>query len=60
MVLHEIMTREVRNIKKEQNQKRDHSQLQTKQHQIYDDNSGTPVDFFIKIMVHKCSVLTIP
>ena len=33
LVLHEIMTREVRNVKKEQNQKRDHSWLKTKPQQ---------------------------
>ena len=43
MHLHEIMTREVRNVIKEQNQKRDHSWLQTKLLQKSDDSSGTPV-----------------
>ena len=43
LVLHEIMTREVRNVKKEQNQRRDHSRLQTKQQQKSDNSSGTQV-----------------
>ena len=33
LVLHEILPREIRNVKKEQNQNRDHSRLQTKQQQ---------------------------
>ena len=45
-VLHEIeiMTREVCNVKKEQNQKRDRSRQQTKQQQKSDNSSGTPVE----------------
>ena len=44
LVLHEIMTREVRKVKKEQNQKRDRSRQQTKQQQKSDNSSGTPVE----------------
>ena len=45
LVLHEVMTREVHNVKKERNQKKDHSRLQTKQQHKSDDSSGTPVGF---------------
>ena len=45
LVLHEVMTREVHNVKKERNQKRDLSRQQTKQQHKSDDSSGTPVGF---------------
>ena len=38
LVLHELMKREIPNVKKEQNHKRDHSWLQTKQQRKSDDN----------------------
>ena len=49
-VLHEteITTREVCNVKKEQNQKRDCSRLQTRQQQKSDDIYGTSVDKLTK------------
>ena len=51
-VLHEVMTREVCNVKKEQNQKRDRSWLQIKQQQKSDNSSGTQV----KIFKPKCLI----
>ena len=41
LFLFEIMTGEVRNVKKEQNQKRDHSRLQAKHQRKSDDSSVT-------------------
>ena len=66
LVLHEIMTREIRNVKKEQNQKRDRSRQQTKQQQKSDDSSGSPVNsitllllFFYFIQKIELNLLTL-
>ena len=46
LFLFEIMTGEVRNVKKEQSQKRDHSRLQAKHQRKSDDSSGTQREFY--------------